>query len=187
MIEQLLDYERTLFYAINGTHTWWLDYIMSAFSSLWIWFPMIIVPLSFWKKPNEWKSAFVCTALTVICSGIVTSLIFKPLFHRFRPSNHPDFINHVTVVNNYLANGAYGFISGHSTTSFAFALLSALVIKKRWYSLLIFTWATLMAYSRIYLGAHFISDVIPGIIVGLLLGWGLYLLYKKIIAEKIFL
>jgi undecaprenyl-diphosphatase len=180
MVEQLLDYERNIFYTINGTHIWWLNYIMAAFSSPWVWFPLIIVPFYFyWKRRNEWKPMFVCTALTIVCNGIITSLIFKPLFKRYRPTNHPDFMNHVTTLNDYFANGAYGFISGHATNSFAFAMLSALIIKKRWYSLLIFAWATLMAYSRIYLGAHFITDVIPGIIFGLLIGWGLYYLYNK--------
>jgi membrane-associated phospholipid phosphatase len=36
----------------------------------------------------------------------------------------------------------------------------------------------MMAYSRVYLGAHFITDVIPGMMAGSFIGWLLYLLYK---------
>ncbi|MDR2146455.1 MAG: phosphatase PAP2 family protein [Tannerella sp.] len=180
MAEQLLDYERNIFYAINGYHTRWLDGVMSAFTTAWIWFPMLLVPLLylFRRKRYEWLSMLVCTGLTVAGSAVITDLIFKPLFKRFRPTSHPDFMENVTKVHDFMANGAYGFISGHSTNSFAFAMLTTLIIKRWWYTLLIFMWATLMAYSRIYMGVHFITDVIPGMIFGMLMGWGLYLVFK---------
>jgi undecaprenyl-diphosphatase len=180
MMEQLLDRERNLFYAINGFHTWWLDGLMLAFASIWIWFPLVAVPLYFFLKRRSGRIQMaVCTGLTVLFSFLITSLIFKTSFKRFRPTSHPDFMEHVHTVNGYLADGLYGFISGHTTNALAFAMLSAMIIKSKWYSILIFLWAALMAYSRIYLAAHFITDVIPGVIVGLLTGWGLYFLYKK--------
>jgi undecaprenyl-diphosphatase len=178
MLEQLLDCEREMFYAINGYHTWWLDCVMFAFSRVWIWFPLWTVPLYFfWKKRGEWLRMVICTGLAVVCNLTVTDLVFKPLFRRFRPTSHPDFMEHVRKVNTYLADGDFGFISGHTANAYAFAMLSALIVKNRWYSALIFMWATLMAYSRIYLGAHFITDVVPGIILGILSGWGLYFFY----------
>jgi undecaprenyl-diphosphatase len=181
MAEQLLEYERNLFYAINGCHTWWLDYLMIAFSSAWIWFPMPVVPLYFfWKRRNDRIRMLVSTLLTVVCNILIAHLIFKPSFKRFRPTSHPDFMEHVHKVNGYLADGDFGFISGHTTNAFAFAMLSALVIKNKWYSILIFVWATLMAYSRIYLGAHFITDVVPGIVFGILTGWGLFFIFRRL-------
>jgi len=48
-------------------------------------------------------------------------------------------------------------------------------------------WATCSSYSRIYLGVHFISDIIPGILAGLFFGWLVYklfvLVHKKIFAQ----
>ena len=185
MAEQLLNYERNMFYVINGYHTRWLDGIILAFTTAWIWFPLLLAPLLYFfrKKRNEWIPMLICTVSSTISSAIVTDLIIKPLFKRFRPTNHPDFMANVTRVNDFMANGAYGFISGHSTTSFAFAMFSALVIKRWWYALFIFLWAALMAYSRIYLGVHFITDVIPGIVFGLAIGWGLYFLFKRLKAN----
>jgi undecaprenyl-diphosphatase len=180
MIERLLDCERELFYAVNGFHTRWLDSLMLAFSSIWIWFPLVAVPLYFfWKRRNRWIQMTVCTVLTVLFNFLITDLLFKLSFKRFRPTSHPDFMEHVHTVNDYFANGVYGFISGHTTNAFAFAMLSALAVKNRWYSILIFVWAALMGYSRIYLAAHFITDVVPGMIVGVLTGWGLYFLYRR--------
>lgn len=178
MLERLLEIEREWFLAINGAHTWWLDPIMLAFGSLWAWFPLLLVPLYFiLKRRKEWLSFFVCTLLTGVVNGIVTSLFFKPLFKRFRPTNHPLFMDDVRILNDYIAGGDYGFISGHSTNAFAFAVMSALVVKNKWYSIAIFLWAVIMVYSRVYLSAHFITDVIPGMLVGSLIGWLLYLLF----------
>jgi undecaprenyl-diphosphatase len=185
MLEQLLEIEKEWFLAINGAHTWWLDYIMYAFVSPWAWCPLFIVPLYFiWKRRTESVSMLICTLLTGVANGVCTSFIIKPLFKRFRPTHHPLFMDKIRILNDYIAHGDYGFISGHATNAFAFAALSALVIKNRWYSLAIFAWAILMVYSRLYLAAHFITDVIPGMLLGLLLGWLLYRLFTYIQRKK---
>nr|AMP50848.1 PAP2 superfamily [uncultured bacterium] len=44
----------------------------------------------------------------------------------------------------------------------------------------IFLWAALTAYTRVYLGVHFISDIVPGAIAGVFFGWLVYWLYVKV-------
>jgi undecaprenyl-diphosphatase len=185
MLERLLEIEREWFFAINGAHTWWLDYIMYAFGSMWAWFPLCLVPFYFvFRRRKEGWAMLLCTLLTGVVNGVVTSLIIKPWFKRFRPTHHPLFIDDVRILNDYIAGGDYGFISGHSTNAFAFAVLSALIIKNRGYSIAIFAWAVVMVYSRLYLSAHFITDVIPGMLMGSLIGWLLYLLFKYMQRKK---
>ena len=186
MLERLLEYEREWFFTINGMHTWWLDYIMLAFASMWAWFPLIVVPLWFFiKRREEWVLTFAFTILTAIITILVTEFFVKPLCVRFRPTNHPLFMDNVRILNNYIADGIYGFISGHSANALAFAVMSAFIIKNKYYSLTIFSWAAIMVYSRVYLGAHFISDVIPGALAGTVIGWLLYLLYQFIQNRKV--
>ncbi len=185
MLERLLECEHDWFLAINGAHTWWMDHLMYAFSSLWAWLPLIIVPLCFLlKRRAEWIPMTICIILTVLLNGLVTSLIFKPLFARPRPTGHPLFMDKIRILNNYIASGEYGFISGHTTNAFAFCVLTALIIRTKGYTVAVLTWAILMACSRIYLAAHFISDVIPGILAGALIGWGLYELYQYLVNRQ---
>jgi undecaprenyl-diphosphatase len=185
MLEWLLDFEREWFLALNGLHTWWLDRLMLAFAGVGAWFPLFLVPLYFAvKRRRERVSMLLCTLLAGAASTAVAEGIVKPCFRRLRPVHHPLFMEQVRVVNEYVAAGNYGFISGHSTSAFAFAVMSALAVRNRWYSAAIFAWALMMGYSRIYLGAHFITDVIPGIIAGSLIGWLIYLLYKLMQNKK---
>lgn len=52
------------------------------------------------------------------------------------------------------------------------------VQKNRYYTIVIYLWALTMAYSRVYLGVHFISDVIAGAVAGSVIGFGIFCLYR---------
>jgi undecaprenyl-diphosphatase len=177
-METLLEYERGLFLWLNSSHTPFLDTVMWFFAGVWIWCPALLVPLYLiWKKKVEWIHAALSVATVIACSLLVSAYVFKPAFARFRPTMHPSYMHHVTLLNDYHANGMYGFISGHATTAFGFAVFSLLLVRNRAYTVFILLWAAMMGYSRIYLGAHFISDVVAGLLVGSLLGWLIYKLY----------
>jgi undecaprenyl-diphosphatase len=109
------------------------------------------------------------------------------MFTRFRPTHHPEFMDKVQTVFDY-RGGRVGFISGHAANAFGFATLTSLIFRYRFYSVALYLWATINSYSRIYLGVHFISDIIPGIVAGLLFGWIIYKLFviarKKMLADK---
>jgi undecaprenyl-diphosphatase len=132
---------------------------------------------------KNWKellcAVLAITVLILICDQI-SSHVFKPLFHRLRPTNHPDFRDIVDVFQygdyEYRGSG-YGFISGHATNSMGFAVFTAMIFKNRFFTVSILLFALLMGYSRIYLGRHFISDVAAGAAVGAMIGYGVYKLY----------
>jgi undecaprenyl-diphosphatase len=73
----------------------------------------------------------------------------------------------------------YGFFSGHSTNTFGVAMLLFLIFSKESivFRAAFFAWAGITAYSRIYLGVHYPSDIFVGFIVGLF--WG-YVVYRLI-------
>lgn len=177
--EGLLPHERELFFALNGSDSTFWDNVMWTFTGRFIWLPIIllILFLFFYKTPR--KDAFLVLLffllLFVICDQ-VSSSVFKPLFQRFRPTHHPHFQNLVDIVNGY-RGGRYGFISGHATNSFGIAIFLSLIYRYKWLTFSILLWAVINSYSRIYLGVHFISDIVAGAITGSLIAWFLYEVY----------
>ena len=96
-----------------------------------------------------------------------------------RPTHYPAIQDLVQVVYEY-RGGQYGFVSGHSANYFSLAMFTSLLFRNRSYSFFMFLVAVLIAYSRIYIGVHFITDVIPGAIIGMLIGSLVYYFYKKV-------
>lgn len=187
MLEKILPYERDLFFLINGSHYQMLDYIMWIFSSLAIWIPLIVIFLFafiYKKKCCDWIPILIGVAIVILLCDQFTSTICKPFFERYRPTNHPLFMDQVKTVFNY-RGGKYGFMSSHAANSFGFAIFTSLLFRYRIYSVVVIFWALLSSYSRIYLGVHFISDVICGAIVGIVIGYMIYKLHM-FITHKLF-
>lgn len=191
MLENILDYERTLFLKLNGVHSMFGDQFMWLFSGFSVWIPVVIsfFILLLYMNRKRWKETLLVVAaivLVITLSDQFASGFCKPFFSRFRPTHHPDFMNDVCTVFDY-RGGKYGFISSHAANGFGFAMLTSLIFKYRYYTILLFLWATVSVYSRIYLGVHFISDIVPGILTGLFFGWVVYQLFvfihKKIFVE----
>lgn len=104
--------------------------------------------------------------LCIVIADQVSSGIIKDIVQRPRPSHANELQGLVHLVNDY-RGGKYGFVSSSHNT-IGFALLSSLLFKRKLYSYVIFIWAILNAYSRIYLGVHYPFDVLGGAVVGVL-------------------
>ncbi len=178
-IENLLPFERDLFFLLNGSDSVFLDNTMWTLSGRFVWVPLLlfITFTLFYKK--RVKDALLITiffVLVFVVSDQVSSSLFKPFFERFRPTHHPDFKNLVDIVNGY-RGGRFGFISGHATNAFGLSVFISLTFRNTLVTLSALFWATLNSYTRIYLGVHFISDILAGILVGTLLAITFYTLY----------
>ena len=172
LVESILPHERELFLFLNGAHTVFWDHVMWIISKTNIWFPFYGLVILFLFYKTSWKQAALAllffVLMAVLCDQISSGLI-KPYFERLRPTHHPDFKDYVTIVNGYRAKG-FSFISGHATNSLGFAVFLSLLYRHRWVTVIAFIWALSISYSRIYLGVHFISDVVTGMVVGTLVG-----------------
>lgn len=178
-VNNMLPYERELFFALNGSDSTYWDNLMWTVTGRWIWVPVVLMLLYalFYKKSFKQSLLVLLTIVIVItlCDQVASS-IFKPLFHRFRPTHHPDFEQWVDMVNGY-RSGLYGFISSHAANSFGLATFLALLFRNKWFTAVILFWALLNSYSRIYLGVHFVSDIVVGALVGSLIAYGAYIGY----------
>lgn len=170
-----LDHELFLF--LNGLHVGWLDPVMTFISSEMGWIPFYVILLYLVFKKLGWKGLlFVVIGVVVLitCSDQLSSHVFKPVFQRLRPCHDPLIQDLVHLPNGH-CGGQYGFISSHACNTFALASFITLIMK-RFYKkigLLMFIWAALVSYSRIYMGVHFPGDVLCGAAVGMILGFGI--------------
>ena len=80
--------------------------------------------------------------------------------------------------------GRYGTVSAHASTIVALALLSAAVIRRRWFTILVTLCALLICYSRIYLAKHFPMDILWGALLGAALGAAAYGIYHRLTTRK---
>jgi undecaprenyl-diphosphatase len=186
MLEHL---DQQLFLFLNSLNSPFWDKVMYTISGRVIWAPLylaILIYLGFkYKRKFLVILLFVILAVTLADSGSVQ--LFKNMFHRLRPCHEPSLAGMVHLVKGE-CGGLYGFVSSHATNSFNVALLSLMFIKKRWYTISIILWASIIGYSRIYLGVHYPGDVICGSLLGTLIGWGVYKLYEatdKKVLQKI--
>jgi len=179
MMEELISLDKRLFLYLNQHHTPWLDPVMFWMSQTYTWVPLyaFLLFLAFKQYGRETWLVVVCITITITLSDQLASGVFKPLFLRLRPSHDPELETLIHYVNGY-KGGLYGFASSHASNVFALATFFWLVFRKKYNGIVIlFAWAAVVAYTRIYLGVHFPGDVIAGALIGVLVAWVGYLLF----------
>lgn len=158
--------DSTLFTAINHLpHNLFSDYLFAFFSGIGTWgivWIVIGIVLFIWEELKDKKGlialAVACLFIILFVDGGLKNFIKRP---------RPEFSIEKAIVV-FDRRGTYSFPSGHTALAFAAAYILAKEHKKwsRWYYLLAF----LIAFSRIYLGKHYPSDVIVGAFFGFLIG-----------------
>ena len=101
--------------------------------------------------------------------------IFKDSFQRLRPCYNESISDSLRLVKEN-CGGKYGFFSAHASNSFSLAIFFGLLFKNRIRYMIIITivYASLISYSRIYLGVHFPIDIIVGSSFGIFVGFIIY-------------
>ena len=93
--------------------------------------------------------------------NVVATAGLKNVFRRTRPNNrYPNEVFILTPTNGY------SFPSGHTSIAFATATSLTLAYKKWYITVPAYMWAGAVGYSRIYLGKHYPTDVLGGMLVG---------------------
>lgn len=150
-----------LFFINNNMHGHIMDKAMVFITSLgnggFIWI-MIAVSLMCNKK---YRNIGFMALGALILSTILGEGILKHVVQRIRPSADIPAVN--LLISKPLS---YSFPSGHTTSSFAVAGVLAKYFKS--YALEFFSLASLIAFSRLYLDVHYPTDVLAGIILGLI-------------------
>ena len=154
-------FDAQLLEVLRAWHAPWLDVLMSVVTISGImggiWQLLALIGLT----RARWRAAAWRTLLTVWLCVLVVDVVAKPLFNRTRPNVPPAPTRTLAP-----ASDAPSFPSGHATASIA----GAIAFSRMWPSAAAAWWtlAALIAYSRIYLGHHYPSDILGGAILGAL-------------------
>ncbi|MCF0062735.1 phosphatase PAP2 family protein [Dyadobacter chenwenxiniae] len=183
-VDMLINSDQDLFLWLNGHHTPWLDSLMYWITFKYTWIPMYMVLIAVHLR-KDWKKGLAELAVVlvaVIIADKITSGLMKPYFVRFRPCHEPELQGLVHQVTG--CGGLYGFASSHASTSFAVATAWFAFLRTKAPNMwLIFVWAAIYSYSRVYVGVHYPADIVIGALIGLLVGWLCIKLYHTFLTR----
>lgn len=175
MYEHLTQLDQKLFLFLNNMHSPFWDTVMWFISGKYEWLPLYIALLVFLivKTKKRCWLYLVGIVLVITLADQLSTEVFKKGIERLRPSHNPEIKHLIHLVNDY-RGGMYGFVSSHAANSFGLALFFAFSMRKKWVSWSLVIWASLVSYSRIYLGVHYPGDILGGAILGSLIAFGVY-------------
>lgn len=180
----LLEFDKVITLAINSCHSPFYDNFFYIYTQTWTWIPAILLLLVWMWRKGGVRSLYVVAgiALCILLSDQISSSLLKPLVARLRPTYNPEIADLIHTVNGY-RGGRYGFVSSHAANAATFVTFTALVFRNRLYTILLSLWAFFTAYSRVYLGVHYVGDVLCGALIGVLVGMGVYFVLKPLLSK----
>ena len=180
---QLLDEQLFVFLNSQGSERWdglWL-LVTNKFSGI----PFYMALMYLVYRDYGLKNMLIVTAMIVVMIAMTDQLanLFKHGFERPRPCRE----EHLKEVIRYIAPrcGRYGYFSAHAASSMALAVFLGLVLRKtyKYLVLLLLLWASIVGFSRIYVGVHYPLDTLTGMVIGAMVGFLVYKLSHRYVKK----
>lgn len=182
MLDSLIQLDQQLLFWFNGSDSLFVDQLALVLTSGVTWIPLYITLFYLVVKNNETMLQIVLVVagvcLCLLLSEGVTEGIVKPIVARWRPSNDPLIKYTVEVVGN-LRSTDYGFFSAHAANTMGAATFFSLLVRDRLFITALAIWSLVNCWTRMYLGLHYPSDILCGLIWGLASGAISYFVFRK--------
>lgn len=169
----LVEIDTDIFIWLNSRHSSFWDIFMFAVSGKWIWIPLYLSLLYAIQISFGWRTMVlmgVMTALAIFLADQTSASLLRPFFERMRPANPNNPLSEFVHTVNEYRGGRYGFPSSHAANTFALAAITSLIFRRWKFGVIIYLWALVICYSRIYLGVHYPGDILGGLLIGSLFG-----------------
>lgn len=177
----MLNAKKDSFLFINSTHHPFFDFFFCVFTLMGD--GIFIIALALLLFLLKFKRLALGLLSSYLISGLIVQVV-KRLINFPRPAG---FLPDPSVIHSVYAatlNHHNSFPSGHTTSAFAAAVIISLYTGKRSVAIITFIFACLVGYSRVYLGQHFVEDVLAGSLVGVIAGTFCYWLQEKLLAKS---
>jgi undecaprenyl-diphosphatase len=183
MFDKLIDLDHKVFIFLNGLGSETFDGLWLIITKQLYWSPLFLLIFYLLQKKLGWKKFgyyILFTAVLILISD-QTANLFKNSFQRLRPCNLEELKDIIRIVKT---SSSFSFYSGHATNSMASTVFAFMILKQYYkHSYLLFLFPLIFAFSRIYLGLHFPSDILTGYLFGATFGFICYKLYQKYILK----
>lgn len=167
----------------NSSSSLFYDNFAQVLTNGLTWIPLYLALIYLVIKNNETMTqislAIGCVLLCVALSGGVDDLIVKPLVGRLRPTYDPLVKYSIDIVDGLHGGGQYSFFSAHAANTFTIAMFFALMVRSRLLSAGLFAWSLVNCWTRLYLGVHYPSDILVGLLWGGVVATLVYLVYYR--------
>lgn len=190
--EHIHKFDQNLTLEINSWDSPVTDPVWQFFSDIPVWIPMyvLIVACLIWRL--GWKKGLIMTLAAVATFGFCDqfSNLIKDLVCRVRPLNDSYMLeNGLNVLEG--ASRSFSFFSAHSANAFGLAT-STLIgfrldkrLKYKGYATWMFFWASMVALSRVFVGKHYLGDILAGALIGAAAGFAFASIARIIITRYI--
>lgn len=189
--------DEAIFLALNFDGGSAIDQAMFIISGRLTWLPLYLLIIYLIWRRYGWRTTIYAVLMMAAAVGLADQIcnLFKNGLQMLRPNHDADVmpLMHFPLRDGvpFVNKGLYGTVSAHASTTTAIAYLAhsfiherlwhtagavaaatvaVSFVRRRWFTIVAFVWVAMICYSRIYLGAHFPSQVLAGIALGVLIG-----------------
>lgn len=178
----LLQIDRQLLLLFNGSNSLFIDGMAATLTSTLTWVPLYISLFWLVMRNNEnvrqiFMVVLTCALCFLLSDGFAEGIV-KPLVARLRPCQDPTFKMLVDTVKGICPRD-YSFFSAHASNTFSIAVFFSLLVRQRTFTVFMVSWSLVNCWTRLYLGVHFPSDILVGLIWGAIVGVGVYIFYVR--------
>lgn len=181
--QTLIDLDKQLLLWFNGSPSLYLDTLVRTLTNALTWIPFYLTLFFVVIKNNENVQKILLVvgsaALCVVLAGTIDDTIVKPTVARWRPTHDPQIGLLVDIVDGY-RGGNYGFFSAHAANTFSIAIFFWWLVRSRLLTCAMVIWSLTNCWTRLYLGVHYLGDILVGLCWGAFAGCVAYWFYQRI-------